>query len=412
LDIKKYLTPHRMLVIIGLFSIGCLHAVIFGFLQYPENFLTRTISSFFQKILLFSLYFTAIFVACISQFISRKWGLKRPFIYGLWAYLFGVIIFYFAHTFVRNIYLSDTLLILGMILLGFAFSAVFVALTTYITLEFLEHTAMGITILFAFMNLGAMLSPMLLNVFNSWNIGWLFALILCVLMLISIRFVKVNFFDPKFPKHLQHLRKSSILWKEMHLRLGFYVLAIIFYGLVENTFNLFGEQYLSFYLTKTQAYTITSIFWLFLIIGQIFVLIGLYFTTPKKVFLTLVGLIILSFILLPQQKFFSGSAIILALAGIGCSACFPIILAILEVELKDIFKSEKHKSLLPYLEISTALMIAGYIAGTGFIAFLIEFFSKITLKLSVVSLYSGVFYCLIFASITLFLMFSFKKKLS
>lgn len=398
------MTPHRIFVITVLFCIGCLHAVIFGFLQYPGNFFTRNISSFIEKALLFILYFSAIFTACAGQVISKNCGLKKTLILGLYAYFWGVFIFFFTHFLVKTTFLFEILLILAMILLGFAFSSVFIAITTYIILEFLEHVIIGITILFAFMNLGAMLSPILVNIFNSWDIGWVFGLMLCVLILLSIRFINKYFFDPKFPSHLTHLRKSSILWKKMHYRLGLFILAIICYGICENTFNLFGEQYLLFYVSKSYAFKAASIFWLFLIIGQMIVLIATYFTTIKKIFLLLVVLIIISFILLPYQKSFIRGSFVLALAGIGCSACFPIMLSSLEDELKNVFKSENYSKLLPYLEISTALMITGYIVGTGFITISLEFLSKITLDTVIFKLHNGIVYCLVFYLITIFLM--------
>lgn len=392
-----------------LFFIGSIHTIIFGFLTEPENFLLIDVSRNWQKSLTFTFYLFAIITACINHVISRNIGLKKTLILGLYSYLIGMLTFFISHLFTNYVFLLNNILFLGMILLGFAFSSVTIALFTYTTLEFRKHLEIGVTILSIFMNIGALLSPIFINVFNSWNRGWLFALVLCMLILLSIQFIKTFFFDPIFPKHLEHLRKSSVIWKEMHYRLALFIIAMIFYGFCENTFNLFGDHYMSFYFSEKLSHEYISIFWLFLIIGQILILIPLYLTSPKKVLSFVIGLILLAFILLPHQKTIVGITFSLALAGLGCSICFPVLLGILESELKASFISKPHSHLLPYMEICVALLIAGYIVGVGFITLLMDSFSKITLNIVVSNIYAGIGYGAMFILIALFLTISSRK---
>lgn len=397
-------------ILIALFFIGSFHTIIFGFLAEPGNFLTKDISAIWHKNLLITFYVSTIITACSNHILSKKVGLKKTLIIGLYTYLIGILIFFISHIFSENGFLVDNGLFLGMILLGFAFSSVTIALFTYTTLEFRKHLEIGITILSIFMNIGALLSPIFVNIFNSWEKGWVLGLIMIVFILLSVNFIKTYFFDPVFPKHLMHLRKSSIVWREMHYRLALFLFAMVFYGLCENTFNLFGDHYMSFLFSERLAHNFTSIFWLFLIIGQGLILIPLYLTSPKKVFAFVIGLILVAFILLPTQSTILGVTTSLALGGLGCSICFPVLLGILVGELKDVFKGGV-ADLLPYFEICIALMIAGYILGVGIITLIIDTISKLTLNLVVLNIYNGIGYGAMFILIALFLTYK-KRKIS
>ena len=59
-------------------------------------------------------------------------------------------------------------------------------------------------------------------------------------------FVYANFLNPIVPKYLVHLRRGTLIWKELHYRMGLFVLAMVFYGIVESAFSIWG----SFYLLK------------------------------------------------------------------------------------------------------------------------------------------------------------------
>lgn len=407
---KQFFT-YRNIIILGLFLIACLHAIAFGFVQYPSNFLTSSVSQFYHKFLLYLLYGSVIITGLFNQSLTRTFGLKRSLIIGLYLYFFGIIFFHAPH-FMSDFSMIYASLILGMVFLGVAFSVVFVGLATYLIVEIPFHVGIGITVLFAFMNLGAMLSTIFLTLFADWQSGSIFALTMEVLILFSIIFIHFALLDPPFPKHLAYLRKGTRIWKEMHYRLALFIIAIIFYGLSENTFNLWGEKLLGFFLEPDVVHGTISIFWLFMIIGQILTLIPLYFISARNVLYFLGFLMILALFTFPFQTKLPGFIAMLTLGGIACAAIFPILLSMLEEEIKEI-KSELdyHLKVLPYLEMGIAWMMMGYIFGTGLITIEVESATKSTFESVSSKFFIAMIYAIIMLIIAYFLSTSFQQKM-
>lgn len=404
----------RALIIIVLFSLGCLHALIFGFLEYPTNFLTVGLPDELEKTQTITLYLTAVIVACFSYKASKKIGLKKVLIVGLILYFWGMVLFSSTEFFSKGSLALWAIIHIATFLFGGAFSSVVVALTTYIILELPKHVGIGVTILFAFMNLGAMLSPILLNFFTGWDTGWVLTGIISILIFMGIWCVHAIFEDPPFPSHIEHLRKGTLIWKEMHYRFAFFILAIILYGMIENTFNLWGEQHLLKWISPKLANETIAVFWLFLIIGQLLALLPLQFFRVSRVFYGLVTVMILSLIMMPLQKHLPGFIAFLALGGAGCSACFPILLAMLEMEIKEVATELPEQALTPLLEIGVAMMFGGYILGVGTVGTRVDFSSLKTLTEKQISFnfYIAAGLGVLLFLLTLYLAKSFGKKIT
>ena len=86
MGIKNFLS-YKHVMILSLFLIACLHAIAFGFVQYPSNFLTKDISIKSHEILLLILYGSAILTALLNQILTRKLGLKTTLVLGLFFIL-------------------------------------------------------------------------------------------------------------------------------------------------------------------------------------------------------------------------------------------------------------------------------------------------------------------------------------
>jgi len=203
--------PTRILTILILFSLGMLHVLIFGFLEYLSNFYITSVSYPIKLSLTCFLYITAVLASCLNYLFAKRFGLKKLLIWGLYSYLFGMIFFYIASFLSKHMMMASIVLHISTILFAIAFALVVVSLTTYIVLEFPKHIGVGITILFAFMNIGAMLSPIFLNIFSGGHYGWALTLLVCLLILIGIWFVKSIFFDPKVPKSIERYRKGTLI---------------------------------------------------------------------------------------------------------------------------------------------------------------------------------------------------------
>lgn len=345
--------PHKFILTLSLFLIGSLHTMIFAIFQNPENFSMGYQSEQFVLVCKILLYSFAIGTSLAHQWMCRSIGLRKSLYFGLICNLLGVLTLY-----INTLQGIWELVILDMIFFGMALTSVINVLVTYIIVEFPKHVGIGVVILFAFFNLGAMLAPL----FDTIDLQALYS-ILGLLLIISLLFVHFFFFDP--PKQEKvHMKKGSVIWKELHYRLGLFVIAIIAYALTETTFSLWGEIALSMQFGDKVAEHTIPFFWAFLIIGQIVLLIPLYFFSAKKIFYPLIILIITAALILPSQKSLAGYVGYLALAGFGCSAVFPILLSQME---KEMIPFANRKKIYAYIEKSISLMFAGYFTGVGII---------------------------------------------
>jgi hypothetical protein len=337
--------------------IGALHTLIFAVFEFPSNFLLgeSQLYSFYCKIVL---YAVAIGVSFSHQAICRTIGLKKNLLLGLLFNAFGLATLWLNH------YIGGfvALIFLDMVFFGAALTSVINALVTYVIIEMPKHVGSGIIVLFACFNGGVMLAPLLIDVFKGVTYQNGIYAFLLLLLAISTLFVARYFIDPPYPAHLKHLRKGTLVWKELHYRLGLIFAAIIFYGLTENTFNLWGFVRIASHLGQSVANETISFFWLFLIIGQIVLLIPLYFFPARKVFYFLIAVLIADLYFFAHQRHLYGLLAGLMIGGFCCSVVFPILLSMIE---KDLVKFGKGKHILPYIETSVSVLMAGYFIGVG-----------------------------------------------
>jgi MFS family permease len=332
--------------------------MIFGIFELPENFLMGLQSKNFEMICKVIFYAVAIGISLSHQQLGHKLGLRKTLYGGLICNILGISALLLS----RSIGGWPPLVVLNMIFFGAALTSVINSLVTYIILEFPDKVGFGIVALFAFLNIGQMLSSILLEIFQGLHLEAVLYPFLIFLLLLSIWFVHKYFFDPFFPPHMEHARKGTLIWKELHYRLALFVIAIVAYGLTETTFSLWGYTHIEKFQGLVTANELIPFFWLFMIIGQMILLLPLYFFPQVRIFYSLIIIIIGAAFYFPLQSNVPGLLLGLIAAGAGCSAVFPILLSMLE---KELFSLVRDQRILPYIEVTTSLMIAGYFVGVG-----------------------------------------------
>ena len=255
------------------------------------------------------------------------------------------------------------LLFLDMFFFGLALTSVINVLITFVILNFPKRTGAGITALFAVLSGGVMLAPLLLGLFNQLGIDEAIFPLLMLLSVGAIWFVEKKMYDPPYPLHLRHLRSDSLIWKELHYRLGFFFIAVTAYGALETSFSMWGLSVLSQHLKQAAALETIPIFYLFMIIGQILLLVPLYLYSPEKIFYGVLLLAAFSLYFLFHQDSLFGFITTLASGGIGCAAIFPILISMMEKELAHV---ARRKYILPYIETGVSVLLAGYYIGNAF----------------------------------------------
>jgi hypothetical protein len=345
---------------ISLLLITSLHTMIFTFFQIPDNFLNEELIGklFYLKVLV---YVSALIITCLNQKIMQAISLKHTMICGLLCNLLALGLIWISLSMGGNL----VLIVFSLFFIGLALPSVFNCLITYFVLEYPKKTGVGFVALFAFANGGVLLSSILFAAFRANHFSEGFFLLTMGLLVIAAFFVAYRFFDPRTPKHFEHFRRGTLLWKEMHYRLALFVLAAMAYAMAESTFSLWGEVYMRQFISAIASSETISVFWLSLIVGQLLLLAPLYFIPAKRIFPILILFVAFALFFFRQQMHTSGFLTSLILGGLGCSAIFPILLSFMEKELMLVSGRSHQESFLPFIETGTSLMIGGYILGIG-----------------------------------------------
>lgn len=354
----------RLIIIVSLFLIGAIHTLVFAVFEFPSNFLLGKAASyaFYCKIVLYAM---AIGVSFSHQSICRTFGLKKTLVVGLLFNSFGLVTLWI------NKYLGGLvpLVFLDMFFFGVALTSVINVLITYIVLELPKAVGVGIITLFAAFNAGVMLAPLTIDIFHRSPFPEGIYIFLLLLLLFAARFVAKHFFEPPYPPHLRHLRKGTLIWRDLHYRLGLFLLAVIFYGLTETTFNLWGFVKIASQIGESIANETISLLWLFLIIGQLVLLIPLYFFPSRRIFYFNIVALICDLFFFSRQTHLAGFITALMIGGFFSSVIFPILLSMIE---KELIQFGKKKEILPYIETSVSVLMAGYFIGVGTIDLWVE----------------------------------------
>ena len=356
----------KISITVMLFLIGAFHTMVFSFIQIPGTFIAEDLSEdpiIYKAIL----YLFTVGVSCFHQPIARRFGLKKVLIYGLLGNVIGLLLLFVHHFLEHPVYHFS--LYLSMAFFGSSMLSVINSLVTYIILEFPAKSVSAITALFIFLNGGIMLTPVTLTAAAAAGLGWSFFFIVIALLLLAMLAVKTLFFEPEYPKHLEHLRSGSLIWKEMHRRLALYVLAIFIYSVIESTFSLWGAVLLLAHAPAIIAENAISIFWLFMILGQMLFMIPLYYLEPRKVFYYLMPLIIAALLYTPAQTHLSTISVGLAIGGMACAVVYPIVLALLEMEIIQASLMSQHVHYLPLVDAAVSFLMAGYLLGSSVVDF-------------------------------------------
>jgi MFS family permease len=327
--------------------------------------------------------------------MCRLWGIKRVFISGLVANFIGVAFFALTNVLVTSSAMVYLFVVAGMLSLGAAISSVATIIATYVVVEFPKYVAIGLILFYSCLNLGFQLSRPFFSYFSSVGAEGLYLIVLALVMLFFIIIIRAYFSPPEIPRHLDEYRDSARLWKDLNYRFGLFILAMVFYGMIESTFSVFGYRFLANTTSVNVADNAEFFFWLALNLGQIGIGIPAFWIRPSQVLKVLPLFIILALVLIPWQHLSAEFVLAFTIGGLGCSAVFPLLIAmiILDIRSLGVVKSS-HESMIPYMEAACGYMVASYTLGLGIIALEMELMSQFEIEALLVNFRVGIGFAL------------------
>jgi|GEM_PF-5953612 hypothetical protein len=370
------LHSRKGLIISCLIAVATLHGLIFATAQDVERFVSSDMAALFKMHkhwLTLALYFSATLTALLNQWWSRIWGIKKILLTGLTANFIGLAFFYLCNLFAPGSWISYATIFCGMILLGSAIASIATVLATYVVIEFPKYLALGLILLYSCLDVGIMVAMPLLQYFSKASTSGFYLITLAVLMGCLMLILRKHFKAPEVPRQLDVLRQGSLLWKELRHRMGFFIVGMVFYGMIEYTFNIMGFRFLKDTISAQVAGSSVFFFWLALTLGQIALGVPAFWIRPANVLKILPLFILLALILIPFQTDPSSFLLVFIIGGIGCSAVFPLLISMIQLDLLYIDRQEHTTKIIPYVEAACGYMVASYSFGIGLIALASDF---------------------------------------
>ncbi len=227
-----------------------------------------------------------------------------------------------------------TLLLSGTACLGLGFGLSGAPLNSFPPQFFPRQRNTAIVALHSLLGLGLMVGPLLMNAFalqQTW-VGFPLLLVgLCLLLAICARLL------PMAEEAIDGENRTDVDHTDSPVRsysFWVFVFIAVLYAFAEGTFSNWAVVYLqeSKQLPTSVAAAALSAFWGALVAGRLLASALVLRFSAQHIWLTLPVLMILTFLLLPTANTAATGIGLFALAGLACSAFFPLSIAIISTQ--------------------------------------------------------------------------------
>jgi len=298
---------------------------------------------------------TAITASLLGASLSRRWGMKRVFILGLFANLLAMCLLLISQVVMTNQPLAYVILLLATASLGVGFGLTVPSLNTFVAAFFPQAPDRAVLILNALLGLGTVLAPVFVAIFvglGDWaGLPLLAAVLLAILMLFSVR----------LPLQVDVAGGATAGGPGVPSRFWMFAAFATLYGVVETMNGNWASLYMVSDLgaTTTLAALALTAFWGMVTVGRVvFALIERSFPEQRTFhvlpFVAAAALVLIA--ILPSGSPALG-ILAFGLAGLGCSALLPLTISFGQKELVAMAASV------------AGFLIAFYQTGYGIAAF-------------------------------------------
>ena len=269
----------------------------------------------------------AILASSLAPAFARRWHLKRVFLLGLGSNLVSMILLALSNFFMSSTSIAYDTLLLATAALGLGFGMTVMAANTYAEGFFPERVDSAVLALNALLGAGTALAPIFVVVFVGLGAWWLLpvlvGMVLVALLLFSAREPLKIAADSSAPGSAT---SSEGFMRGLPSRFWLYAAVVLLYGIVE-TLN---GNWSTLYLTQQRGVPIQwaslalTAFWAMVTVGRVLAAVISPRVPARWIYLGLPILLIVAFLVISQVSTAIGGLLAFGLAGLACSAFFPL----------------------------------------------------------------------------------------
>jgi len=312
---------NRVIAITLVYLLGLIQGIAFTTIPAAANFLTDETGFGFTEAEYGSIFIPMILGAIIASFagglLGKRYTVKRVLLAGV--ALSAASMALFASTEMLDTRYSA---MLGtMLLLGTGFGANITALNPLAIHFFPQKGSAAVTALHSCLGIGTAIGPLLWVFYQGRHMWWadpaFLSGIFFILLIIGFFFL---------PKSAQLDDSGSENGTNRALAVGTFVLIAFLYGIIETTYGNWSTIYFHHVkkLSAAEANTLLSLFWGSVTAGRILATLLSLVIPPAWIFRVIPLLILTSAVAITFATGFDPSAIVMIIAGLGCSAFLPL----------------------------------------------------------------------------------------
>lgn len=299
----------------------------------------------------------AIATSGASGACARRWGLKPVFLGGLGCDAAAMTLLALSSSFVPAHGDALVTLLLATAALGAGFGATLSALNAYVPGFFPAHRDAALTALHALLGTGTALAPLFVALCARLGAWWLLPLAIAAGTVVLIA---VGFGQPLLLEATASGRDGAGQREGGRgMRLWVYGAALVLYGACETLFGNWATIYLhdEVRLAVTWASVALAAFWAMVTVGRVLVAAVAVRHPVRAIYVALPVLMLGSFLGVSRVSGGVGGVLAFAVAGLACSAFFPLSIDFAEAEFRGRAASVSGR------------LVAAYIVGYGVGAF-------------------------------------------
>ena len=273
----------------------------------------------------------AILASSLAQAFARRWHLKRVFLLGLGSNLVSMILLALSNFFMPSTSIAYDTLLLATAALGLGFGMTVMATNTYAEEFFPGRADSAVLALNALLGAGTALAPVFVIVFVGLGAWWLLPVLVGVVLVMLLLFNAREPLQVAADSNAPGSAKSSEgFMRGLPRRFWLYAAVVLLYGIVETLNGNWSTIYLNQQRgvsTQWASLALTA-FWAMVTVGRVLAAVAAPKVPARWIYLGLPMLLVVAFLAISQVSTAIGGVLAFGLAGLACSAFFPLSISI------------------------------------------------------------------------------------